>query len=76
MDNFALDGKGAKKLGEARELAKLISENERLQEALLKVWSMLDESVSDAISAHLDEVLTELHIEHNVRIILGGNKKN
>ena len=49
---------------------------DKLEQALLKVWSMLDESVSDAISAHLDEVLTELHIEHNVRVILGGNKKN
>jgi len=49
---------------------------EKLEQALLKLWIMLDESVADAISAHLDEVLTELHIEHNVRITLGGNKKN
>jgi len=76
MDNFALDGKDAKKLGEARELAKLISENERLQEALLKIWDMLDETVADAISAYLDATLTALHIEHNIRETLGGNKKN
>ena len=49
---------------------------EKLEQALLKLWIMLDEAVADAISAHLDEVLTELHIEHNVRITLGGNKKN
>ena len=44
---------------------------EKLEKALMQVWILMSKTVSDSASAHLESVLTELNIEHEVELFNG-----
>ena len=44
---------------------------EKLEDALMQVWILMSRTVSDSASAHLESVLTEFNIEHEVELFDG-----
>jgi len=46
-----------------------------LENVLLELWEMMDNTVSDSVSAHLEEALTKLEIEHDALILKPPKKQ-
>ena len=51
-----------------------LSREEKMEQALCEIWQMMDSTVSDSISAHLESILTKLEIPHDA-LILGEPKE-
>jgi len=52
-----------------------LSREEKMEQVLCEIWQMMDNTVSDPVSAHLEEALTNLEIEHDALILKPPKKQ-